>query len=94
MSPKDDWRDHIAMDLDVPKFKTTYSEAVLFRLRNNYLWLYGINLVTWIVKLCVHPQDAESLGEVVRRAAVGPIPPYVVLGEVRRVFKRSVDGGV
>lgn len=82
VSPKGDWSDLIAMDLDVPKFKTTYAEAVLCRLRNNYLWLYGINLVTWVVKLCVHPFDAGSVGEVYRRAAIGPIPPYAVLGIV------------
>src|SRR5262245_37642319 len=82
VSPKDDWRDHIAMDLDVPKFKTTYPEAVLCRLRNNYLWLYGIILVTWVVKLCVHPFEAGSVGAVYGRAAIGPIPPYVVLGVV------------
>lgn len=82
VSPKDDWRDHIAMDLDVPKFKTTYSEAVLCRLRINYLWLFGIILVTWLVKLSVHPFDAVSVAEVYRRAAIGPIPPYAVLGIV------------
>ena len=82
VSPKDDWSDHIAQDLDVPKFKTTYAEAILCRLRNNYLWLYGIILVTWLVKLCVHPYDAGSLAEVYRRAAIGPIPSFAVLGIV------------
>ena len=38
--------------------------------------------MTWVVKICVHPYDAGSVGEVYRRAAIGPIPPFVVLGVV------------
>jgi len=78
-SPKDDWRDRVAMDLDAPKFKTTYLEALLFRLRSNYVWLYGVVLVTWIVKLFIHPTPAGSFSEVFSRMGVGPIPPWVVL---------------
>src|SRR2546428_3111972 len=79
VSPKDDWRDVIAMDLDVPKFKTTFLEALLFRLRQNYGWLYGIVLVTWLVKLFIHPTEATSLSQVYQRIGIGPIPAAFVL---------------
>ena len=50
-SPMSDWREMVSRDLDAPKYKNTYMEALLFRLRRNYIWLYGIVLVTWFVKL-------------------------------------------
>ncbi len=79
ISPKGDWRDLVASDLDRPTFKTTYWEALLFRLRRNYIWLYGIVLVTWVVKLFVHPVPAGHLGEIVVRMGIGPISSVSVL---------------
>jgi len=86
VSPKDDWRDFIAMDLDVPKFKTTFLEALVFRLRQNYGWLYGIVLVTWLVKLFIHPTEATSLSQVYQRIGIGPIPAAFVLGVVATFY--------
>lgn len=82
VSPKGDWRDLIAMDLDVPKFKTTFFEALLFRLRRNYSFLYLVILITWIVKLFVHPSPATNVYEIFSRMGIGPIPPWVVLAGV------------
>lgn len=82
VSPKGNWSEVIARDLDEPKFKTTIVEAMLFRLRQNYAALYGIVLVTWLVKLLVHPVEAASLSEVYRRAGIGPVPASLVFGLV------------
>lgn len=82
VSPKGDWSDLVARDLDSPKFKNTFWEAVLFRLRRNYIWLYGIVLVTWFVKLFIHPTPATHLSEIISRIGIGPIHAYVVLTAV------------
>jgi len=82
VSPKDDWRDRVALDLDTPKFKITYLEALLFRLRRNYVWLFGVVLVTWLVKLFIHPTPARTLSEIGSRMGVGPVPPWLVLSLV------------
>src|SRR5213594_217346 len=37
ISPKQDWRRNVAVDLDQPKFKTTYFQAIGFRLYRNCL---------------------------------------------------------
>ncbi|HET6373598.1 MAG TPA: DUF2270 domain-containing protein [Candidatus Polarisedimenticolia bacterium] len=79
VSPKDDWRDLVARDLDNPKFKATYLEALLFRLRRNYVWLYLIVLVTYSVKLFIHPTPADHMSEIIARAGIGPIPPGFVI---------------
>ena len=79
VSPISDWSELVARDLDSPKFKNSYLEALLFRLRRNYIWLYGIVLITWVVKLFVHPTPATSLGELFMRMGIGPLSSAVVL---------------
>lgn len=82
VSPRSDWREQVARDLDRPTFKLTFWEAVGVRLRHNYLWIYGVLLVAWLAKLTIHPAPAAGFGEVVGRMAVGPVPGGVVLGAV------------
>jgi len=72
------WREMLARDLDLPKYKTTFFQAVGFRLRRNYVWIFMMLLGGWIVKLMIHPQLATSSKEVWARAAVGHVPPSVV----------------
>ena len=79
VSPMNDWRERIASDLDAPKFKNTYLEALLFRLSRNYVWLYSIVAVTWVVKLFIHPTPAGSLTQIYERMGIGPIPSWAVL---------------
>jgi uncharacterized membrane protein len=78
-SPMATWREMVAMDLDLPKYKTTLLEAVGFRLRRNYLAIYLILLGSWFVKLLVHPYPALSFSEFGGRVEVGHVPAWVVL---------------
>ena len=79
VSPREDWRERVAKDLDQPKFKITFAQAVGFRLRRNYLWIFGALLAIWVVKLFLHPTPAGSLSEIVARMAVGPVGALVIL---------------
>jgi uncharacterized membrane protein len=82
-SPMVSWREMVAMDLDLPKYKTTIVEAVGFRLRRNYVMIFCILLGAWIVKLMMHDQDAEfavSWGQVWDRMGVGMFPSWAVFG--------------
>ena len=79
VSPSRDWGERIARDLDQPKFKTTFFEAIGFRLQRNYLWIYLILLGGWLLKLFIHPTEARSLATLYERMAVGPIPSWMVL---------------
>jgi uncharacterized membrane protein len=78
-SPMGDWRQRVATDLDQPKFKNTYFQAIGFRLQRNYLWLFLITIGAWFVKLFVHPEPATSPGVMYGRMAVGPLPHWAVL---------------
>jgi uncharacterized membrane protein len=79
MSPLGDWGERVAKDLDSPTFKTTYLEAFLFRLRRNYIALYWILFLVWLVKLYMHPIPANSLHEVYSRMGAGRVSPAVAL---------------
>ncbi len=81
-SPMISWREMVAMDLDLPKFKTSLLEAVGFRLRRNFVWIFMIILGGWLVKLMIHPDLTESPSEIYRRMAVGSVPAWFVLATV------------
>jgi uncharacterized membrane protein len=72
------WRDLVASDLDMPKYKTTFLEAFGFRLRRNYLFIFGIVLGGWLVKLALHPTLATTWRSLWDRMRVGTIPPLLV----------------
>lgn len=78
-SPMVTWREMVAMDLDLPKYKTTLLEAVGFRLRRNYVSIFLIVVGAWAVKLLVHPTVIEHGHDVWDRMAVGLIPAWAVV---------------
>jgi uncharacterized membrane protein len=79
-SPMGSWHRMVAMDLDAPKFKTGMLEAIGFRLRRNYLWIFLIILGGWFAKVLVHPKHVESWTDFWDHVAVGACPAWVVIG--------------
>jgi len=79
ISPMSGWSEMVATDLDQPKFKTTFFEAIGFRLSRNYLWIFFILILAWFVKLFIHPTQAASFRTIYDRMAVGTLAPWVVL---------------
>ena len=78
-SPMASWREMVAMDLDLPKYKTTMIEAVGFRLRRNYVHVFLILLGGWLVKLSIHPPgELASIGDLWLRLQVGNIPSWAI----------------
>ncbi len=73
VSPRTDWREFVAEDLDRPKFKITFLEAIGIRLRFNYLWIYLAILVAWLIKVHIHPANAPDISTLFERMAIGPI---------------------
>lgn len=49
-------------------------QAAGYRIRRNYAYIFGVNLVAWMLKLEVHPVSTGRVDEMVARAAVGVIP--------------------
>jgi uncharacterized membrane protein len=78
-SPMARWREMLAMDLDLPKYKTTFVDAMAFRLRRNYVWIFLMVLGGWCVKLSIHPSLALTAGELWGRIGVGPLSAGIVV---------------
>ena len=79
ISPRSDWRESVAADLDAPKFKITFIKAMAVRLRYNYVWIFTVLLVAWLAKLHLHPLPAASPAEAMSRLPIGPFAGWALL---------------
>lgn len=75
---RDDWRQILARDYTTPRHHIGFARAVGRRLRRTYVWILVIQAVAYYGKLAIHPTPATGLGEIVERAAVGPISGWAV----------------
>ncbi|GIV96582.1 MAG: membrane protein [Herpetosiphonaceae bacterium] len=73
------WRDLLALDLVEPRFNVSLWEAMGRRLRRNYVWIFVVLAVSWMVKVTVHPFPPPSIQDLYNRVAIGPIPSWFVL---------------
>ncbi|MFP4623925.1 MAG: DUF2270 domain-containing protein [Gemmatimonadota bacterium] len=68
----------------------TLWEAVGYRVRRNYGYLFGVIVLSWLLKLQVHPAPADDfLADALGRAGVGLAGPEIILGLVA-VFAATV----
>lgn len=51
------------------------SQAVGYRLRRNYGYVFALVLLAWLLKLEVHPTGTAAFSEIVHRAAIGQLFP-------------------
>jgi uncharacterized membrane protein len=84
VSPREDWREFVAEDLDRPTFKRTFLQAVGIRLRYNYVWIFLVILMAWLAKLSLHPVGVE--GGFLARMGVGPIGGILMLSLVAAFY--------
>jgi uncharacterized membrane protein len=85
----DTWQALIVRDLGFPHFKTTFWRMLGRRLRDVYLAIYLFLIMSWLVKLLLHPLSVSGVCEeetVVCHATVGPIPGWAVLTTVFCIY--------
>lgn len=75
----DEWRRLLADDLLYPRFGVTLWHALGRRMRRNYIWIFGVLLLSWVVKIMIHPSTPRSLDDLLRRIMIGPLPALLVL---------------
>jgi uncharacterized membrane protein len=90
VSPRQDWRDRVADDLDRPTFKLTFLQAVAIRLRYNYIWLFMVILLTWLAKIHLHPTSARTPAEAFERLQIGPISGWEMLALVAAFYCTAI----
>ena len=89
-----DWASTLAHDLAWPHFHMPWWEATGRRLRRNYQWIYAILLASWLVVLMAYPTPSTSVSEVVARAAIGPMPGWLVMGSMMLFYGALIVLGV
>ncbi|MDQ0135338.1 putative membrane protein [Neorhizobium galegae] len=91
---KPDWAQAIATSLRNPCFLISYREALFRRVRRNYVWMYAILLMAWLLKISTPkllPNDSQadvvfSWPEAVSNAALGPLPGWSVIALVAVLY--------
>jgi uncharacterized membrane protein len=73
------WNLELARDYENLRFHISFFEAAGRRLRRNYSFMFGVQAVSYITKICVHPTPIRSLQDLYEHAAIGPIPGQIVL---------------
>ena len=73
------WNRELARDYEKLQFHISFLEAMGRRLRRNYSFMFGVQAVSYVAKICIHPVEAQSLRTSWQHAAIGPIPGQVVL---------------
>jgi uncharacterized membrane protein len=81
-----DWALVLGQDLRKPEFLISHRAALARRLRRNYCWMFLILLCAWVLKITSSKLQldgmhdfARSLDDVLRNAALGPVPGAAVL---------------
>jgi uncharacterized membrane protein len=77
-------------DLRLPRFSMTRNQAMARRLRRNYIWLFLILLLAWLLKTTTSglqstagtPQIVRSTGELSHNASIGYVPGWLVLAVI------------
>jgi len=77
--PHSEWADRITESLNHPRFPIGLAEAFGRRYRRNYAPILLILSISWIVKVYIHPVEAQNLTVFMNRAAIGPIPGWIVI---------------
>ena len=77
-APSEEWAGALADSLLHPDFTISRWEAFGRRFRRNYVWILTIIGLSWIIKLFVHPTPTSYFYEAITRAAIGPVPGYIV----------------
>jgi uncharacterized membrane protein len=75
----DSWQAVLGRDYTAPRHHISFVRAAGRRLRRNYVWILAVQAVAYYGKIAIHPTPASTLSEFVDRAAVGPIPGWIVL---------------
>jgi uncharacterized membrane protein len=87
---KEPWLVMLAQDLRHPKFRISLRLALRRRLKRNYIWMYLILLLAWVLKITSPRLQEEgatidaprSVATVIEQAALGALPGWVVIAAI------------
>jgi uncharacterized membrane protein len=77
--PQSDWAEKVTASLRRPTFPISLGEAFGRRYRRNYVFLFLILAISWLLKVMIHPQPVRTFADLLANAQAGPIPGSVML---------------
>ncbi|MFO1153832.1 MAG: DUF2270 domain-containing protein [Rhodospirillales bacterium] len=79
VSIDNEWNQVLADEIKRLRFHVSLFDAVGFRLRRNYGWIFAVQVISYWSKIAVHPTPLGSFDELWERSAVGPLSGQMVL---------------
>lgn len=73
------WNTLLAQDYARPKFHISFMRAAGRRVRKTYAYIFSVQVLAYVGKILIHPQAVSGIEEFVVRAAIGPVPGWIVL---------------
>lgn len=81
------WMNQLGEDLRLPRFSLTRNQAMARRLRRNYIWLFLILLLAWLLKTTTSALQPgtdtahliHSASELSNNAAIGYVPGWIIM---------------
>jgi uncharacterized membrane protein len=74
-----EWKKLVAEDLILPSFKISKLEAVGRRLKRNYIYIFILIMVAWVMKIFLHARPPiDSVSTFYHALRVGNIPSWLV----------------
>lgn len=77
LEPGSFWLAELASDLRYPQYKMDFVYALGRRFQANYMYLFGVLLAGWLLKIKIHPSSADSLRDYLDHASMGVVPGWV-----------------
>lgn len=75
---EENWQKVLADDYAHPAYHIGLLASIGRRIKRNYLWILLIQTLAYAGKIAVHPVPVQSLSDALSRAAIGPMPGWVV----------------
>jgi uncharacterized membrane protein len=78
-APRAEWAATLAASLATPRFPIGFAEALGRRCRRNYLALFAVLDIAWVIKAVIHPTAVSAWADLGPRFALGPVPAWVLI---------------
>jgi uncharacterized membrane protein len=79
------WMNQLGEDLRLPRFTISSTQAMARRLRRNYIWLFLILLLAWLLKTTTSVLQASGNAEIIhsttelfKNASIGYVPGWLI----------------
>ncbi len=76
----DDWRKKLAASLVRPHISMSKIESLAWRLRRQYMVLFGVIFIAWVARIFSHPKPVDTLVQAVAQANIWMVPGEVIFG--------------